>query len=347
MARTSSVEDRPTALRRELPVGIGFIGAGMVSELHAAAIARSAAARLVGIHDIDLELAQRRAEDWTCRAHPTLEAMLAEPDIEAVFVLAPTRLHIELARRVLRAGKHVLVEKPVSRSPADIRRLMALADRRGLVCVPGHNYAYIPEYRRVKRLVREGSLGLLRLGAVMFAIAHSEEVAAHYDGVTWLVMPHLAYLMHGLFGLPARVTSGTTQPGWASLERDDQSWIVLDYPPHTTALLFTTLGADDDSADPWTFVLKVLGTRGSASTSWRSAVIRRATGSMSLGWVPYEEAYEHQLAAFVAAVRGDRSLLASTMDEAIAVARIVTAAESSIRLGRTVSLRGSKTEDRS
>jgi predicted dehydrogenase len=345
MGAVSVAADR-SAAPHEQPVGIGFIGAGMVSELHAAAIARSSSVRLIGIHDTDAGLARRRASEWSCRAYPTLDDMLAATDIDAVFVLAPTRLHVELARRALRAGKHVLVEKPVSRNAAEIRRLIALANRRGLVCIPGHNYAYIPEYRRIKRLVQEGSLGRLRLGAVMFAIAHSEEVASHYDGVTWLVMPHHAYLMHGLLGLPARVTSGTTRPGWESLDREDQAWIALDYPPHATALLFTTLGADDDSADPWTFVVKAIGSHGSSSASWRSAVIRRATGSMSLGWVPYEEAYEHQLAAFVAAVRGDRSLLASTMDEAVAVALIIGAAESSQRLGRTVSLRRSTGEGR-
>jgi predicted dehydrogenase len=264
--------------------------------------------------------------------------MLASDEILAVFVLSPTQLHIEHARMALLAGKHVLVENPVSRSATEVARLITLANRVGRICVPGHNYAYIPEYQRMKRMAHDGSLGIVRLAAVMFVIAHSEEVASHYDGVTWLVMPHHVYLVHGLLGMPASVTSGTTQPAWEKLAREDQSWIVLDYPPHGTAMLFTTLGADDDSSDPWTFVVKVVGSTGSASASWRAAVVHRGMGSMSMGWVPYEEAYERELAAFTAAVNGDASQIASPMEDAVAVARIVTAAEASVRRRRTVRL---------
>jgi predicted dehydrogenase len=311
----------------------------MVSELHAAAIARSGSVRLIGLFDPDSRLAARRAAEWSCRAFPTLESMLSSDEVDAVFVLSPTQHHIEQARAALMAGKHVLVEKPVSRSWREVSRLINLAERQGKVCMPGHNYAYIPEYQRIRRMAHDGSLGVLRLAAVVFAVAHSEEVASHYDGVTWLVMPHHAYLIHGLFGMPVSVTAGVTQPAWAHHDREDQAWMVLDYPPHGTAMLFTTLGADDDSADPWTFVVKAIGSAGSASASWRAAVKRRSAGSMALGWASYEEAYEHELSAFVAAVAGDTSQIASPMSDAIAVAKIVSAAEGAIRLRRTVSLR--------
>jgi predicted dehydrogenase len=317
-------------------VRIGFAGAGMVSELHAAAIARSESARLVGVFDPHADVASRRAEQWSCRAFASLEEMLADDEVDAVFVLSPTEHHVEQARAALLAGKHVLVEKPVSRSADEVSGLIALAERQGRVCVPGHNYAYIPEYQRIKRLAADGSLGVLRLGAVMFAVAHTEEVAGHYDGVTWLVMPHHAYLIHGLLGMPASVTAGVTAPAWTQLEREDQAWLVLDYPPNATAMLFATLGADDDSADPWTFVVKAIGSAGSASASWRAAIVRRTVGSMSLGWVPYEEAYEHELSAFVAAVGGEVARIASPMTDAIAVARIVAAAEESSRRRCTV-----------
>jgi predicted dehydrogenase len=319
-------------------VRIAFCGAGMVADLHAAAIARSETAHLLGVFDPVATLAERRADEWSCRNFATFEAMLACAEVDAVFVLSPTEHHVAQAEAALAAGKHVLVEKPVSTSADEAMRLADAARRCRRICMPGHNYAYMPEYRRMRRLAREGSLGTLRFAAVMFAVAHTEEVASHYDGVTWLVLPHHAYLVHGLLGMPASVTAGTTQPAWERLEREDQAWCVLDYPPHGTAMLFTTLGADDDSADPWTFVVKAVGSGGSASASWRSAVLRRPTGSMSLGWVPYEEAYEHELEAFVRAVGGDESGIASPMEDAAAVARIVGAAALSTRRARTIAL---------
>src|SRR4051812_44059565 len=180
------------------PVRIGFIGGGMVAELHAKAIARSETAVLAGLFDVDEGLAQRRSAEWSCATYESLDALLADGDIEAVLVLTPTQLHFEHARAALLAGKHVLVEKPVSRSSDEIEQLIELAAKQSRVCIPGHNYAYIPEYRRIKRLVRSDDLGIVRLVAVMFNIAHTEEVASHYDGVTWLVMPHHAYLTAGL-----------------------------------------------------------------------------------------------------------------------------------------------------
>ena len=320
-------------------VRIALLGAGMVAERHAQAISLCAGAELAGVFDIDADASRRRAAEWGCQAFESFDSLLDAPDVEAVFVLTPTDLHIEHARRALSSGKHVLVEKPVSRRASDVRALIRLAARRRVTCVPGHNYAYLPEYTRIKRLVHDGQLGAPRMAAVMFAIAHSEDVASHYDGVTWLVMPHHAYLLYGLFGLPRRVTAGAPRPAWERLEREDQAWVVLDYEPHLTAILFTTLGADDDSADPWTFTIKVLGSRGSASASWRSAIGRPAPGDTRLRLFAYEEAYERQVAAFVAAVRGDPSQIVSPLEDAAAVARLVGAAETSIRRSRPIYLR--------
>jgi myo-inositol 2-dehydrogenase / D-chiro-inositol 1-dehydrogenase len=320
------------------PVRIGFVGCGMVSELHAAAIARSRDAVLAAVHDADQDLAGRRAERWSCSAVPTADELFARPDLDAVFVLTPTAHHAELARRALGAGKHVLVEKPVATGFAELESLAQVAQTSGRVCMPGHNYAYVPELRRIARLAREGRLGEVRLLSIVFAIAHEEEVAAHYDGVLRLVMPHHAYLAQAILGTPARVQAGITDSGWESLDRDDQCWIALDYPPRSTALLFASLAVDDQSADPWSFVVKALGTAGSATASWRAGVIASTGGSMSTGYAPYEESYEHELDAFCRAVRGDLDAILSTLDDALAAERVLQAAAQAASLGRAVSL---------
>jgi predicted dehydrogenase len=308
-------------------VRIGFLGCGMVAEMHRAAIERARGAELVGVFDPD----PARARACGVEAYPNAAAMLADDDVEAVFVLTPTATHVELAIAVLRAGKHVLVEKPVARDREELRQLLREAEVAGTVCLPGHNYAYVPEIARMVRLVRHGSLGEIRLLSIVFAIAHREEVAERYDGVVRLVMPHHAYLAHRLMGVPASVQAGVTEPGWDRLRRHDQCWIALDYPPRGTGLLFASLGVDDESADPWTFVVKALGTQGSASATWRTGVWKSAIGSMSTAFAPYEEAYELQLEAFCRAVRGDPSRVQSTLQDAIAAERILSAAEAAIR----------------
>jgi predicted dehydrogenase len=315
----------------EAPVRIAFLGCGMVGEMHAQAIARTSAAELIGVFDIDAARAARCALQWGVARYHDAAAVLADDAVEAVFVLTPTETHVELATAALRAGRHVLVEKPVARDAGELATLVAAADATEAVCMPGHNYAYVPELARMVRLVRQGVLGEIRLLSIVFAIAHEERVAARYDGIVRLVMPHHAYLAHRLLGLPASVQAGVTEPGWPALRRDDQCWMALDYPPRGTGLLFATLAVDDESADPWTFVVKALGTEGSASATWRTGVWKSGLGSMATAYAPYEEAYERQLEAFCRAVRGEREAVLSTLDDAVGAERILSAAEAAIR----------------
>jgi predicted dehydrogenase len=312
-------------------VRIAFLGCGMVAEMHALAIERTGVAELAGVFDADPDRARRGAGLWATRAYADAGELLADETVEGVFVLTPTATHVELGTAALRAGKHVLIEKPVAAGAAELRALVAEAGAAGTVCMPGHNYAYVPELDRIVRLVRRGSLGEVRLLSIVFAIAHDEHVAERYDGVMRLVMPHHAYLAHRLMGVPASVQAGVTEPGWERLRREDQCWVALDYPPRATGLLFASLGVDDQSADPWTFVVKVLGTEGSASATWRTGVWKSGAGSMSTAFAPYEEAYERQLEAFCRAVRGEPAAVLSTLDDAVGAERILAAAEAAVR----------------
>jgi predicted dehydrogenase len=310
----------------------------MVSELHAAAISRSSVATLIGVFDPQTELAERRSSDWSCTAYESLESLLADDAVDAVFVLTPTQTHVDAAVQSLEAGKHVLVEKPVAENLADLERLLRAAHAAKTVCIPGHNYAYIPEIQRISRLVREGLLGEIRFASIIFAIAHDEEVARHYDGALRLVMPHHAYLINTLLGLPATVHAGMTDTAWKTLEREDQCWMTLEYKPKATAFLFATLAVDDNSADPWSFVVKVIGTAGSASATWRTGIFRRERGSMSTGYAAYEDSYEHELDAFCRYASGDHRAVASPLEDAVAVEQILSAAEEAAEQQRPVSL---------
>jgi predicted dehydrogenase len=317
---------------------LAFIGCGMVSEMHATALARVPGVELRGVFDADTDLAEARAAEWGCAAYATLDEVLADDGVEGVLVLTPTRTHVELALAALDAGKHVLVEKPVATGTEELKRLVERADESGLVCMPGHNYAYVPEIARLVRNVRAGSLGEIRLLSIMFAIAHDEAVARLYDGALRLVMPHHSYLAHAILGLPERVHAGVTEPGWRSLDREDQCWMTLEYPPRGTALLFASLGVDDQSADPWTFVVKALGTQGSATATWRAGVWRSEIGSMSTAFAPYEESYERELDAFCRAIRGDRAAILSGLEDAVGAERILGAAAEAIGSGKPAAL---------
>jgi predicted dehydrogenase len=87
------------------------------------------------------------------------EEMLGDSDLEAVVIATPVPTHFELARTALRAGKHVFVEKPPAMTGVEIDELVALAEERDLVLMPGHLLLYHPGVQKLKELVDGGELG--------------------------------------------------------------------------------------------------------------------------------------------------------------------------------------------
>jgi predicted dehydrogenase len=315
------------------PLRIAFVGAGMVSDLHHRALPHVPELSLAGVFDVDRERRGTRAAEWGVMPYDSLGALLADDAVDAVHVLTSEAAHVPVARAALEAGKHVLVEKPVSADPAEARELIALADQRGLVAMPAHNYAHVPEFTRMTRLARSGQLGRVRSVHVVYAIAHPEEIARQHTGVLGAIMVHHSYLAIALLGVPDRVHAGVSAPGWKEHDGEDQAWMTWDYDDGAVAHLSASFAVSDDSADPWTFVVKALGTDGSAAMSFRSSYVRRPLGTLTFGIPVYEESYEHELRAFAAAIR-DGAAPVSTMEDAARCSEIIEGAYTAAASGR-------------
>jgi D-xylose 1-dehydrogenase (NADP+, D-xylono-1,5-lactone-forming) len=95
-------------------------------------------------------------------AHPTYEAMLADPAIDAIYNPLPNTLHAQWSIRALEAGKHVLCEKPLATSPADARSMFDAAKRVGLMLVEGYPYRAQPQTRKLRELLAANAIGRVR-----------------------------------------------------------------------------------------------------------------------------------------------------------------------------------------
>jgi len=317
------------------PLGIAFAGAGMVAELHQRALSLRSDGRLVGLFEPDREIAEKRGMAWKCQLYASYQELLNDPTVDAVFVLTPFEVHEELAVQALQAGKHVFVEKPVG-SPAGIQHMKDEAAQRGLICMPGHNYAYQPEFTQMRRLVTDGSLGNIRAAWVTYVIKHPESIAARYVGVLEEVMIHHTYLSLALFGPPQRMYAERMEPAWEHHQEDDQAWMTWLYPRGLSLHLFASFAVDDDSSDPWMFMVKVLGTNGSATYNWRSAIFRRPLGTLSVGIPAYEDSYVHEDGAFIAAVRGQRDAIVSPLEDALLASHLLRLAAEASRTASAV-----------
>lgn len=90
------------------------------------------------------------------------DALLADPGIDAVYIPLPNHMHVEWTKKALRAGKHVLCEKPIAMRAAEIDALIALRDETGLLAAEGYMIVHHPQWHRVKALLAQGAVGALR-----------------------------------------------------------------------------------------------------------------------------------------------------------------------------------------
>jgi predicted dehydrogenase len=103
------------------------------------------------------------------RAHGTYEALLADPEVDAVYVPLPNSLHREWTVRSAEAGKHVLCEKPLATTAADCETMIAACRRRGVVLMEAFMYRFHPRTQRVAQLAAEGAVGDVRLVRASFS----------------------------------------------------------------------------------------------------------------------------------------------------------------------------------
>jgi predicted dehydrogenase len=117
-------------------------------------------AELAWICDTDgAQLAQAARRFPSARPTGAFDELLDDPALEAVVIATPVPTHYALAKEALEAGKHVFVEKPPAMRAAEMEELVALAEERSLVLMPGHLLLYHPGVAKVKELVDSGTLG--------------------------------------------------------------------------------------------------------------------------------------------------------------------------------------------
>ena len=319
-------------------IGIGFIGAGDVSILHAQAIRKCPGSKLVALWNRSADRARQRAAEFGCQVRDTPEALVKDPAIDAVFILTNLETHLEYTRLCLEAGKAVLVEKPVGATIAEIEEMSRLARAKGIVVMPGHNYIYEAGMARTRELVDSGDLGRITSAYVMYNIHHPEEVAERYPGVVRQILTHHSYILLYLVGKPKRLCAMKATLHYQRITQEDIAMVQMELDNGALAHFCASFAADDHAADPWTVMVKVIGTAGSTRYSYRDHVEIKPGIVHAQTYTAYQGSITNEVRHFVDAClrRGGQPL--STLEDAITAQRMIEACEKSIQDGRVVGL---------
>jgi predicted dehydrogenase len=165
----------------------GIISTAHINRLLLAGARESDRADVIAVASRDQARAEAYAREHGIeRAYGSYEALLGDPDVQAVYISLPNSLHVEWSIRALEAGKHVLCEKPLDRRPEEVERGFDAAERAGRILTEAFMYRHNPQTAKLVELVRDGAVGTLRLvrSAFSFSLGDPENVrlAAGLDG---------------------------------------------------------------------------------------------------------------------------------------------------------------------
>jgi xylose dehydrogenase (NAD/NADP) len=294
---------------------------------------------LVAVASRDQARADAYASEWGIeRAYGSYEALLEDADVEAVYISLPNTMHCQWSIRALEAGKHVLCEKPMSRSAAEVEEAFDAAERTGCLLSEAFMYRHNPQTKRLRELVDEGAVGELRIvrSAFSYSLYDADNIRLRTDVDGGSLMDVGCYCVSG-----SRLLAGEPESvhGLQLVGASGTDWVFagsMRFPGDVFALF------DCGTSLPERDELEAIGTEGSLFLvdPWHSTVSvieLRRNGAVERIELEPADSYRLELENLSAAVRGECELLLGRED-AVAQARALEALSRSAETGEAVRL---------
>jgi D-xylose 1-dehydrogenase (NADP+, D-xylono-1,5-lactone-forming) len=324
---------------------MGLIRFGIVSTAHINRLVipgahESDRVELVAVASRDHSRAEEYARKWGIeRAYGSYEALLEDPDIDAVYISLPNTLHCEWSIRAVEAGKHVLCEKPLSRHPEEVEQAFDAAERAGRLLSEAFMYRHNPQTDRLSELVRGGAIGELRVvrTAFSYSLYDADNIRLRTDVEGGSLMDVGCYCVNG-----SRLLAGEPEDalGRAHIGPSGTDWVFtgsMRFPGDVLALF------DCGTSLPERDELEAIGTEGSLflDDPWhcRTPVIElRTSDGVERIELDSVDSYRLEIENLADAINGDAPLLLGRED-AVAQARTLEALHRSAETGTNVTLR--------
>lgn len=341
------------------PIGFGIVGTGMIAGYHAQAIRRVAGAELIGIASRSADKAARFAQEHGLSVVAGSAAELAaHPRINVVAIATPSGAHLEPALEAIRAGRHVVVEKPLEVTLARVDALLAAAEQAGVRVAPIFQGRFGAGAMAVRSAVASGRLGRLVLASAAVKWHRTRQYYSGWKGSLALdgggaVMNqaiHALDLLVWFAGLPSDVQGWTGRRVHTGIEAEDTACASFRFPDGALGVFEATTAAwpgwsrrielcgetgsialEDDRITRWDFLAPLPGDRERVVTAAPAD-----SGAASPGGIALDN-HVRQFQDIVDSLRLNRPFAVETLDARRAVA-LVNAVYASAARGAPVSL---------
>jgi predicted dehydrogenase len=273
---------------------VALVGMGRIGRVHLQALAATDAADVIGVYDLNLELARERAAAANVeRVYSSWHEVLSDADVQCIGVLLPHDLHEQYVVEALEAGKHVVCEKPLAPTVPECERMLGAALRTGRKLFPVHNRVYGPAVETMHEIVRQDGIGEVFL-------AQTTGFEAPPTVQTWLATPrggggvlmsqavHPMYVLRWLLGDVARVSCLFGDRKVVDMSAEDHAVVLLKFLNGIAAEMTCTFGI---AHGPLDHSITLHGRDGYLQLSARrlQAISPRLFGDTDVHQVPLEQ----------------------------------------------------------
>ncbi len=224
----------------------GIVGLGRAGwDIHVQQVRIRPDARVVAVAEPVPERRQQAADELGCRTYDSLGALLDDRQVDVVVIASPSHLHASETIRAVRAGKHVICEKPMATRLADADEMIAAAEQAGRLLFVHHQHRFSREYTHLQHMIASGRLGRIfhiRTTATSFARRNDWQCLSKYGGGQLSnVASHLIDMILPLMG-------GTITSVWGDLQQIASAGDVED---HVKVLMRSDNGCTADIEVSW------------------------------------------------------------------------------------------------
>lgn len=316
------------------PVKWGILSTADINRRVLPGAKQSDKVELVAVGSRDRAKAEAFAKQWEIpRTHGSYEELLADPEVEALYIPLPNTLHCEWSIKAMEAGKHVLCEKPMSRHPDEVAQTFDAAERTGMLVTEAFMYRHNPQTKKLKELVDDGTIGELRLirSTFSYSLYDDANIRLRTDVEGGALMDVGCYCVSGSRLLGGEPTSVRGEAWYGPTGTD---WVftgLLHFPNDVLATF------DCGTALPERDELEAIGSEGSLflDDPWHCnnpEIELRRGGDVERIEIEYQNSYRLEFENLSDAIRGQGELLLGR-DDALGQARTLEALHDDARGG--------------